>query len=221
MPYKDSAEAELGDICERAVDCHFRIHYGFRRVELSMMGADAVWYDEHGNRHTAFDRLYFRPRIGPRWFDIKGKSGPVELRLENFGNRHGIDLPLWRAYNLMASETGISGSIAVVELKRHRDSNDIAPMLLWQTLDNLRKLLDRHSICDYPTDGFPHGGAYWSRAAFTVLGPIGIGNRPLPRTKRNLHPWETRDIAGRLRMPPDRPRQPDLFEETNWSMPGA
>jgi len=221
MPYRlNSPEAIVGDICERAVDRHFQIHFGFRRLMVSMMGASAVWVDEYGNKHVAFDRLYFTPRMGPRWFDIKGKSGPVHHQITD-SLRHGIDLPLWNAYCLMAKETGIGGSIALVEIKRLRGSDEIAPLLLWQRLSVLAKRLDAHSICNYPTDGLPYGAVFWPRAAFDVLGPLGIGNVPLPQTTRNLHPWEASDIAGRIRMPPDRPRQPDLFEESDWSIQGA
>src|SRR5215472_1852584 len=142
MPYDpDSAEAIIGGICETAVDRHFQTHYGFRRLMVSMMGANAVWRDEYGHAHVAFDRLYFAPRMGPRWFDIKSKSGPVHHQISD-SLRHGFDLPLYRAYWSMAKETGIGGSIALVELKRLRGSNEFAPLLLWQRLAVLPKRFD-------------------------------------------------------------------------------
>lgn len=212
MPYDaNSPEAQIGALCERYVDDWYRTRHGYRRIPVSMQrdGA-AVWYDETNRAHVAFDRLYFAPRMGPRWFDIKGKSGPVHHQITD-SLRHGIDLPLWRAYELMAKETGIGGAIALVEIKRHRNSDEFAPMLMHQSLHNLARSQDGYSICDYPTDGFPFGAIFWPRAAFEVLGPIGLGNYPLPQTRRNLHPWEMKDSAGRLRIPPDAPRQGDLF----------
>ena len=110
--------------------------------------------------------------------------------------------------------------ISIVEVKRHRASNDIAPRLLHQSLRILKERMDGHSVCDYPTEAFPRGAIFWPVKAFEDLGPIGLGNMELPATRCNLHPWEMRDNAGRLRMPAERPREPDLFDESDWRIEG-
>jgi hypothetical protein len=219
MPYDErSAEAEAGRRGERAADEWLRVHLGYSRIMVSMLGSKAVFIDEHGRAHAAYDRLYFTPRLGMRWCDIKWKTAPIVFQKLDVA-RHGIDLPAWQHYVLLATKSRTGGDIAIIEVKRHRVATEIAPMLLIQSVAVLAKRIG--STVDYPTEGFPFGAVFWDADLFENLGRIGIGNMPLPPTRSNLHPWEARDRYGELRLAPRRVRTPDLFEESGWSINGS
>jgi len=126
MPYNPlSPEAIAGERGERAADEFLRVHCGRARIMVSMLGSKAVYIDRNGKAHAAFDRLYFE--LGTRWCDIKWKEGPVYFQKLDV-MRHGIDLPAWYNYVELVKLSKIPGEIAIVEIKRHRASDEIAPI---------------------------------------------------------------------------------------------
>jgi len=200
MPYQEgSSEAQAGLRGEQAVDKWARDIAGLWRLEVSNLGPAARLFGP-GGQLIALDRLYVGRGI-TRWCDIKWKTGPVVYNLKDV-MRHGIDQPNWEHYREIVSKSGIPGDLAIVEVKRHRNATEIAPRLLWASIERLERTCE-FSVSDNKM-------VYWNRADFEDLGPIDIGPEPLPETARNLKPWELKDVCGRLRIPPNAPRQFEL-----------
>lgn len=203
MPYdKNSPEARWGAAAEGWVDV-FRQEEGWWRIPVSNLGPAALCSGPDGSL-VALDRLYSLAGSS-RWCDIKFKTAPVTFNKLNV-QRHGVDLKNWRHYMRVQKLTGISGDLAIVVRKRHGDAHEDDPHLLWATLDHLNACGSEGPA----TDKFPTGGFWWDLADLPELGPIRIDGT-LPPTDRHLHPWERRDRLGKLRLPPNRPRQMDLF----------
>ena len=207
MPYdENSPQAKWGKAAETWVDL-YRQELGWWRVPVSNLGAAALCSGPDG-KLIALDRLYFAGG-NARWCDIKFKTAPVHYRIKDV-MRHGIDLPNWHHYLAVQQKSGIPGDLAIVVRRRHGDPQlPDDPHLLWAPLDHLATCGETGPV----DSAFRDGGIFWNLADLPELGSIVLaGADDLPPLDRNLHPWERRDRFGKLRLPPLRPLQMELFK---------
>jgi len=132
-----------------------------------------------------------------RFVEVKVKDSPVVWR-DRKEYREGIDLPYWRDYLKVQSESGIQGDLAIIEVARTEDESrnkNYRPRVLFQSLTKL--IPYTHETAPHPEVNQPHGMAYWPISAFEVLlddfrifPPSVLGET----LKSRLHGWHQHQV---------------------------
>lgn len=209
---KNSEEAKAGRRGEAVARAWF-IANGWGVLHCADFGAvGATMFEGSTGKIISLDLLLARGGIS-RWVDVKWKNGAVKYQIGNV-RRHGIDRQHWDHYLVVESMTGISGALAIVQLRELRGKGPIAPRLLFASLATLKgHLADGLNHFGPPNEAFRKGSVNWDVSNFDDLGPIDVGSDTLPATRLALHPWEGVDRHGLPPVVPDKHKQAVLSEE--------
>lgn len=145
-------------------------------------------------------------RGASRWVEVKYKDHCVKYQKTGHF-RHGIDLPKWRAYRAVERETGIPGSIAILQYRPGAHA-DPEPHLLEQTFSHLHEVID---FAPEPTPTAPHGMAYWNVDEMETKCRLDFDFRDVERLTRVIHPWERRSKTGEAPSAAQSSGQRELF----------
>lgn len=117
--------------------------------------------------------------------DIKFKACPAMYNM--IGRwRHGTDLHQWRAYLDAQTETGLQGSIALLQ---YAPGPEAPPDPCWyfQTLSQLASTVQENPS---PTKKAPRGMAYWDVDEMDFMGRLDFRAPDVPLLTRTIHEWE-------------------------------
>lgn len=200
MAYDDkSPEALLGKWGE-GVLVNLAISRGWHVVQQSTIGRTATMVLGPNGKLIQLDILLLDLLNGrkPRLLDVKTKRGAYCYKKLNV-NCTGIDKRHWEHYQEI--NEGIPVDIGFIHLHWPlRDSPDIIPTVLWQTISVLQQ---RHTMsnCD---PCFQYGGVVWDVSDFENLGTLAYPPQHIidvcKEIKCNLRQWETGKLP-RLRRP--------------------
>lgn len=205
---KQSPEALLSDWTEHEVAARAMGH-GWHVLHTSEIGQGATMVEGPDGKVIMPDLQLFDliKRRQSRLVEVKAKQGAYTFQKTRI-NCTGIDRPKWEAY-LRMNNAGVPVDLALIHMHWPvRTSPEIAPKLLWQTVETLA----RSNPMPNTHPSFPRGGVVWDVADFELLGDL--PNPPqhiieaLQSIKRNLRVWET---PPRLRRPRAVPGQLDLW----------
>ena len=205
---RQSPEAIIGDWAEHDVASR-AMHHGWHVLHTSEIGDGATMVEGPGGKVVMPDLQLFDLIRGrkSRLVEVKAKRGAYRYMKQQI-DCSGVDWPNWEAYCRM-NDAGVPVDLALVHLRWPlRSSPEIAPKLLWQTVDVLRE----HKPMRFEAEAFPQGAAVWDVKVFDVLGDL--PNPPphiIEAAKQmgaRLRVWEK---PPSLRRPKQRPEQYDLF----------
>ena len=204
-----SPEATLGawyehDTARRAM------HHGWHVLHTAEIGEGAsMVIGPDGNKVVMPDLQLFDLIRGrrSRLVEVKAKRGAFTYQKAQI-DCTGIDAPVWDAYCRM-NDAGVPVDLALVHLYWPlRSSPEMAPKLLWQTVDVLRE----RGPMPFDAPKFPRGGIAWDVNAFDVLGDLPNPPSHILEAAQSivarLRVWEK---PPSLRRPRQRPAQYDLF----------
>lgn len=212
MTYDGRApEAILADYCEHSVAGRC-IRGGWYVLHTSEIGEGATMVEGRDGKVIMPDLQLFDLIKGrkSRLVEVKAKGGAYRYQKRQI-DCTGFDWHKWEAYRRM-NASGVPVDIALIHLHWPlRFSPEIAPKLLWQTVETL----EQRDPMRFDDPRFPSGAVVWDVNAFDVLGDL--PNPPphiveaLGAIKRNLRIWEK---PPKLRRPRKVPGQLELFPET-------
>ena len=208
---RQSPQAILGlwaeqDVARRAM------HHGWHVLHTSELGDGATMVEGRDGKVVMPDLQLFDLINGrkSRLVQVKAKRGAYRYMKRQI-DCTGMDWPDWEACCRL-NGSGVPVDLALVHLHwPRRSSPEIAPKLLWQTVEVLRE----QEPMRFESEAFRHGAAVWDVSAFDVLGDM--PNPPAhivaaaEALGARLRVWET---PPSLRRPRQRPAQYDLFA---WS----
>jgi hypothetical protein len=204
-----SAEALLGEWCEREV-AQRAMRLGWHVLHTSTVGEGATMVTGPDGQKVVMPDIQLFDLIKgrrSRLVEVKAKAGAYfygKLRI----NCTGTDYRKFEAYRRI-NDGGVPVDLAIVHLHWPlRSSPEIAPKLLWQTVE----MLDEGGMMLFDDPHFRGGAAVWNVKQFDLLGDL--PNPPshiieaLQSIKRHLRVWETN--APRLRRPRKVPGQMEM-----------
>lgn len=213
MPYnRHSPEALIGHWCEWTI-AQRAIANGWHVLHTSEVGSGATMVTGPDGGKVIMPDLQLLDLLkgrATRFVEVKFKTGAYCYQILQI-DCTGIDLPKWEAY-CRISDSGVPVDLALVHLRWPlRSSLEIAPKLLWQTVNELRQ---RRPMPNTDRGAFPRGGVVWDINDFELLGDI---PPPPPeilemwqQKHHNMRVWEK--PAKPLRRPRVVPGQLELFQ---------
>ena len=199
---RHSPEAILSDWSEREI-AHRAINHGWFVLHTSEVGQGATMVEGPKGKVIMPDLQLFDLVRGrqSRLVEVKAKRGAYTYQKLKI-DCTGTDLHKWEAYRKMIA-SGVPVDLALIHLHWPlRSSPNIAPKLLWQTVE----VLDQCGPMLFDDPRFPRGAAVWDVNDFDLLGDL--PNPPphvvaaLQAIQCNLRTWEKPP----LRRPRNRPR---------------
>jgi len=205
---RGSPQTLLGDWCEHNVAGR-AMNHGWHVLHTSQVGEGATMVEGRDGKVVMPDLQLFDLISGrkSRLVQVKAKRGAyryMKLQIDCTG----MDWPDWEAC-CRINGSGVPVDLALVHLYWPlRSSPEMAPKLLWQTVDVLRE----REPMRFEDRAFPHGAAVWDVNAFDVLGDMPNPPDDIIAAVRamgaRLRIWEK---PPSLRRPRQRPAQYDLF----------
>jgi hypothetical protein len=204
----NSPEVILSDWYERDVAERARRH-GWYVLHTAAIGEGATMVEgPDGARLPMPDLQLFDLIRGrkSRLVEVKVKRGAYIFQITGIA-RTGIDWPKWEFYRRI-NAGGVPVDLAFIHLHWPLRTSQLAPKLLWQSLDALSK----RGPVRFNSPRFPGGAAVWDVRDFDVLGDL--PNPPahilaaLQACRWTPRIWET---PPKLRPPRSMPGQFDLF----------
>jgi hypothetical protein len=205
---RQSPQAIVGAWAEREV-AQRAIRHGWYVLHTSEVGSGATMVEGRDGKIVMPDLQLFDVIRGrrSRLVQVKAKRGAYRyMKLQI--NCSGMDAHDWEACRRI-NDAGVPVDLALVHLYWPlRSSSEIAPKLLWQTVDVLRKA----GPMQFDNGAFPHGAVVWDVAVFELLGDM--PNPPealiaeVAALGARLRIWEK---PPRLRRPRLYPGQLELF----------
>ena len=205
---KQSPEAALGAWAEKFVidRAHSRNWYVLHTAEI---GEGATMVSGPDGRKVVMPDLQLLDLVSgrhTRFVEVKVKRGAYLYQVGKVA-RTGIDYALWEHY-WRINGSGVPVDLALVHLRWPLRHSEIAPKLLWQTVESLAQCGPIH----FDSPGFKGGAAVWDVEDFQMLGSLELPPPDILELmkgiKVNLRAWEA---APKLRLPRDVPGQGDLF----------
>jgi hypothetical protein len=203
---RQSPQAIVGDWAEHEVAGR-AMHHGWYVLHTSEIGEGATMVEGRDGKVVMPDLQLFDLINGrrSRLVQVKAKRGAYRYMKQQI-DCTGMDWPDYEAC-CRINRSGVPVDLALVPLYWPlRSSPEIAPKLLWQTVDALGEPMR------FEAEAFPRGAAVWDVAAFDVLGDM--PNPPerivaeVQALGARMRVWEK---PPSLRRPRQRPAQYDLF----------
>jgi hypothetical protein len=189
------------------------MHHGWHVLHTSEIGDGATMVSgPDGHRVVMPDLQLFDLIRGrkSRLLQVKAKRGAYRYMKDQI-DCTGMDWPDWQAC-CQINGSGVPVDLALVHLHWPlRSSPDIAPKLLWQTVEILRE----REPMRFEAEAFPRGAVVWAVEAFDVLGDLPNPPEDIIAIAQAMGArfriWEK---PPSLRRPRQRPEQYDLFAWT-------
>jgi hypothetical protein len=186
---EETPQWQVGDWAERTVE-QWAHRQGFATLKLSGLGRHNRAVLPDGSRLAMPDFGLMGTR-GLEAVEVKYKEAPaLYQKAREF--RHGVDLPVWRAYLHIQKEFGVPVMVWIVEWRPGTNAAP-RPVLLRAMVDMLAPHVQEMPVA---TRQAPRGMAYWNRALMDLSAlPESVGAPPL-HLPRLEHPWERTSRGG-------------------------
>lgn len=213
MPYRaGSAEVMLGDWCEMVV-AQWAIGLGYHVLHTAQIGDGATMVSGPDGKVVMPDLQLFDLMRGrdSRLVEVKAKRGAYPYRKGRV-DCTGIDRHRWKDC-VRINGSGVPVDLALIHLHWPlRESPEIEPKLLWQTVDALQEC----GTMEFENRRFPHGASVWDVNAFDLLGDL---PNPPAHIIEALHSVECNFRVWERPAEPQRPRivpgQLELFGDAS------